>query len=356
MPISAIDAVGPALQHTKQQLLQPFRVAQWVKLAFVGFLAGELSTGGCNGSSFQSPTRPSGGQHFPFPHVNLLLYAGLIALLIGVAFVFWILFLYVSSVMRFILFDSVIAKRCEIRRDWSRRSGAGLRYFVWQLLFIVAMAVGLTVLVGVPAAFALAAGWLKDPRQHVIPLILGGMVLFFVVAGFVLLSLVVHVLTKDFVVPEMALENINAFEGWRRLLPRLQSEKGSYAGYLGLKLVMAVGAAVIVGIATFIVILILLIPAGGFGVIAVMLGKTAGLTWNLYTITLAVVVGCIVLAVFFFVMSLISVPAIVFFPAYSIYFFASRYPALQALLYPSTTVASPLPPAPPPFLPPEPIG
>jgi len=351
LPISAIDAVGPALQHTKEQLLHPFRGAEWVKLAFVGFLAGELSSGGCNGSSFRSPTRPTSGQHFSFPHVNLLLYASLIALLIVLAVILWIVLLYVSSVMRFVLFDSIIAKRCEIRRYWSQRHGAGLRYFVWQLLFTLAMTVSMTVLVGIPAAFALAAGWLKEPRQHLLPLILGGMLLFFVVVVFILLSLMVHVLTKDFVVPEMALENISAIEGWRRLLPRLQSEKGSYAGYLGLKIVMAFGAAVIVGIATFIVILVLLIPAGGFGVVAVMLGKTAGLSWNLYTITLAVVVGCVVLAVLFFVMSLISVPAIVFFPAYSVYFFASRYPPLDVLLRPAPpAMASPS------FLPPEPIG
>jgi hypothetical protein len=351
LPISAIDAVGPALQHTKEQLLHPFRGAEWVKLAFVGFLAGELSSGGCNGSSFRSPTRPTSGQHFSFPHVNLLLYASLIALLIVLAVILWIVLLYVSSVMRFVLFDSIIAKRCEIRRYWSQRHGAGLRYFVWQLLFTLAMTVSMTVLVGIPAAFALAAGWLKEPRQHLLPLILGGMLLFFVVVVFILLSLMVHVLTKDFVVPEMALENITAIEGWRRLLPRLQSEKGSYAGYLGLKIVMAFGAAVIVGIATFIVILVLLIPAGGFGVVAVMLGKTAGLSWNLYTITLAVVVGCVVLAVLFFVMSLISVPAIVFFPAYSVYFFASRYPPLDVLLRPAPPAMASLS-----FLPPEPIG
>jgi len=355
LPISAIDAIGPAFQHTKQQLLQPFRATQWAKLALVGFLSGELTSGGCSGSNFQLPTHTGGGQRFvdfPLPSINPMQYAALIALLIVLAAVFCILFLYVSSVMRFILFDSVIAKHCEIRRNWARRNGAGLRYFVWQLLFLLAMLVGLTVLVGIPAAFALAAGWLKDPRQHMIPLILVGMLLFFVVMGFILLSLVVHVLTKDFVVPEMALENISAIEGWRRLLPALQSEKGSYAGYIGMKIVMALGAAVLVGIITFLVILILLIPAGGFGVVAVMLGKTAGLTWNLYTITLAVVVGCIVLAILLYVMSLVSVPAIVFFPAYSIYFFASRYPALDALLHPPLPMASQAQPWPPP----EPIA
>ena len=120
----------------------------------------------------------------------------------------------------------------------------------------------------------------------------------------------------------------------------LRSEKGSYAGYLGMKIVMAVAASVAVGILTVIVVLILLIPVGGFGVVAVILGKTAGLTWNLYTITLAVVVGCIVLAVLLYVMALISVPAIVFFPAYSIYFFASRYLPLDALLHPPPIAAS----------------
>jgi len=354
LPISAIDAISPAFQHTKKQLLQPFRLAQWAKLALVGLLAGELTSGGCNGGSFQWPTRPGGSHRFlelGWPGVNPVAFAGLIALLIVLAIVFWILFLYVSSVMRFILFDSVIAKQCEIGHGWSRRHGAGLRYFVWQILFLFAMGVGLTVLVGIPAALALAAGWLQAPRQHIAPLILGGMLLFFVVMGFILLCLVVHVMTKDFVVPGMALENISAIEGWRRLLPMLQAEKGSYAGYIGMKIVMALGASVVVGIISFIVLLILLIPVGGFGVIAVMAGKTAGLTWNLYTITIVVVVGCVALFVILYVVSLISVPVIVFFPAYSIYFFASRYPALDALVHPPLP-----PPAPqaPPWTPPSP--
>jgi hypothetical protein len=65
-------------------------------------------------------------------------------------------------------------------------------------------------------------------------------------------------------------------------------------------------------------------------ILAVLTGKTAGLTWNVYTITLAVVVGSVLLAIFLYVIALISVPVIVFFPAYSIYFFAARYPALSA--------------------------
>jgi hypothetical protein len=78
----------------------------------------------------------------------------------------------------------------------------------------------------------------------------------------------------------------------------------------------------------------------------------AGLTWNLYTITLAVVVGSIVIFSLLYLMSLVSVPAVVFFPAYSIHFFASRYPALDALIHPAPPVV--LPPPPPPDAPPDP--
>ena len=45
---------------------------------------------------------------------------------------------------------------------------------------------------------------------------------------------------------------------------------------------------------------------------------------------------------FLYLVSLLAVPAIVFFPAYAIYFFAARYQALSLALYPP----SPTPPIP----------
>jgi hypothetical protein len=364
LPISAVDAIGPAFQHARQQLLQPFRATQWAKLALVGLLAGEMSSGGggCNSGSFRMPSHPTGSQRFlefGLPTINPTLYASLIAVLIVSGLVLLFIFLYVNSVMRFVLFDSVIAKECRIRDGWSRRQGPGRRYFLWQILLFLVFGAGLTILVGIPAGFAFLVGWLRSPKEHIIPLILGGMALFFVLMAFVITQLVVHVMSKDFVVPQMALEEIGAIEGWRRLWPQLKREKGGYAGYIGMKIVMALGAAVVLGIISAIVLLLFLIPVGGLGAVAVIVGKMAGLTWNAYTITLAVVVGSVVLAFILYVISLISVPAAVFFPAYSIYFYASRYPALDALLRPAPSpVISPAPPAEAPPLPPtpEPIG
>ena len=343
MPISAIDAISPAFRHARVQLFQPFRIGQWLRLALVGLMTGELSSGGgCNGN-FHAPQHTRHLIDPALPNMDPVVMAGLIALLIVLGIILYVVFLYVSSVSRFVLFDSVLERRCEVRRGWARRQKAGVRLFVWHLLFAFAVMVGMTILIGIPAAIAFAAGWLTNPKQHLVPLILGGMFLFLVVLIFLLAAGAIVVLTKDFVVPLMALEDLNAFQAWNRLLPMLDSEKGPYIGYLIMKIVMALGVTVVVGILTVIVILVMLIPVGGFGAAVVLAGKAAGLQWNLYTISLAVIVGCVLVAVFLYVIAFISVPAIVFFPAYSIYFFASRYPALDALVNP----AAPSPQLPP---------
>jgi hypothetical protein len=366
LPFSAVDAISPAIEHTKRQLLQPFRLGQWVRLALVGLLAGELSSGGWkvpNFSNFNIPRHP-GTEHFlspGFAGTDPMLYAGLIAVLLVAGFVLGILLMYISSVMRFILFDSVLARECHIRQGWSRRQGPGFRYFLWKLVYALAMFGVLVVLVGIPLGFAFAMGWLTDPKQHLVPLVLGGIVLFFAFMIFMLAAAVIHVLTKDFVVPQMALEQIGAIEGWSRLWPMMNAEKSGYAGYVGMKVVLAIVAGIIFGIVGLILALIIFIPGAGVVIAAVMAGKAAGLGWTAYTITMAVVAACLVLTVFLFVMSLISVPVIVFFPAYSIYFFAGRYPALGAVLCPAPpappapqTPAGALPPNEPPPLPPTP--
>ncbi|MGB6431242.1 MAG: hypothetical protein WBF06_11695 [Candidatus Acidiferrales bacterium] len=337
MPISAADAINPAFEHTKQQLLHPFRFAQWARLALVGFLAGELGSGGCN---FNSAVPNLHGKSQPFPGTALPPeianhFAAIAALIAGLAVIglgLTLLFLYIGSVMRFILFDSVVAKQCHIREGWSRRRSHGRRLFVWQLWFLLATFAALIILIGIPAACAWSMGWFTHPGDHVLPLVLGGIVVFSLFAALLVALVVIQVFTKDFVVPQMALEDITAVEGWRRLWLLLKAEKGGYAGYIGMKIVLAIAASIVLGIATVILVLVLLIPVGGVGVIAVLGGKAAGLSWTVSTIALAVIAGCLALAILIFAIALINVPAIVFFPAYSIYFFAARYPPLAALL------------------------
>jgi len=312
------------------------------------------SFGGCN-FNFPSGTRQRGSQQFfgdAFParltH-HPALFAGLAVALIVVVFGLLVLFTYISSVMRFILFDSIVARACHIRQGWARRKHPGFRFFLWRLLFMLATLAALSIVIGIPVACAGALGWFAHARDHVLGLVLGGIILFFVLLVLLVLVGVVSVMTKDFVVPQMALEDIAVMEGWRRLWLWIKYEKSGYAGYIGMKIVLAIAATITLAIITIIALLLLLLIMGGVGLVAVLGGKAAGWTWNPYTIALAVVFGCIAVAILLFAAALISVPAIVFFPAYSIYFFAPRYAQLAALLWPQ-----PIAPIAPDSSPPEP--
>jgi len=336
MPITAVDAIMPAMEHARQQLFRPFRIGEWTKLAFVGLLAGELGTNGFNRSNFHLPTHPGAPPPIQFPGslgTDPALLVALTAALIVAALAIGIILTFVGSVMRFILFDSVIARECHIRWGWRRRLAAGWQYFVWKLGYSLLTFAGIVVAVGIPLAVAFAKGWLRQPREHLPALVLGGVILCLVLLTFFLATAVILILTKDFVVPQMALEDVDAMEGWRRLWPMIKAEKGAYVAYIVMKIVLALVAAILIGIATLILGLIVVIPSIGLGILAVLTGKTAGLTWNAPTIALAIGVAGILLAIFLYLVSLISVPVIVFFPAYSIYFFAARYPRLTAALY-----------------------
>jgi hypothetical protein len=127
--------------------------------------------------------------------------------------------------------------------------------------------------------------------------------------------------------------------------------------------VLSIAAAILFGIISIIPVLFIVIPA----VVAVVAGKIAGVGWNVTTISLAIIVGTVLLFLLIYLIALVSVPATVFFPAYALYFLAARYPNLDALLHPAPVPPPlpelpPIPNSPPPFdappLPPsaEPIG
>jgi hypothetical protein len=289
-------------------------------------------------------------------------FLGLIAVGIFAAIVLAFVFLYINSVFRFILFDSVLRRQCSIGEGWQKWRRVGGRFFLWQIVFQISVWLFLLVLVGLPLALALAAGWTADLRHHIGRLIVGVILLVGLIVVFVLTAAVVQVLARDFLVPIMALEGLDFADGWHRLLAMIRREKGRYAVYLLLKLVLSIAAGILFTIIAIIPALFVVVP----GVVAVLAGRAAGMGWSVTTISLAIIFGTLLVLLLIYLIALVSVPATVFFPAYAIYFFASRYPNLDALLNPAPTPPAPeLPPvpeSPPPFeappLPPsaEPIG
>lgn len=361
MPKSAVDVIGSAFEHTRKQLTEPFQVSQWLRLAVLGLATGEISSGGgcSNVRGFsQLPVQiPHRSDYFLDTGSGL---AGLgldpatIASIIIVAIVGFLIvglvFLYISSICQFMLFESVLRKRCEMGTSWDRWQGQGLRYFGWRLaLSMIGLAVAAMLLL--PLLIPVLA-ILRSHRQPDMALLLAFLPMMTLLFMFGLVMLLIHVLTKDFVVPLMAVDDVGVLEGWRRLFAMMKGDPWGYAGYLAMKVILAIGAAVLFGILTGIVVVLTLIPVAIVGVIAVILVKGAGLGWNAFTITAAIVAGVALLAALLYLVGVVCVPIAVFFPAYAMYFFAERYPALHAQLYPSPPAA---PLAPPPLAP-APVG
>ena len=363
MAKSAVDVIGSAFEHTKQQLTQPFRFGQWTRLAALALATGELSSGGgCSNtwSRLGSLSKPGHSQNFVAPAdllhgINPALIGSLVLLVVFTGLILMLIWIYISSISRFILFESILRKHCDsFGAGWNRWHSRGMSYFWWQLgLAIVGL--GVTAALLIPLLLPLLAS-IRNHRQPGPEILLAFLPMLLIFGVFSLVMLCIAVLGKDFVVPLMALEGIGVLEGWRRLLEMMKAEKGSYAGYIGMKVVLAIGAGVLFTILSTIAAMFVVLPVGLVMVVVVIAAKGAGLAWNPFTITAAIVAGTITIVLLLCVIAFVNVPVAVFFPAYALYFFAERFPRLSAQLRPAPPTVQPAAIAPPFSPPPEPIG
>ena len=239
---------------------------------------------------------------------------------------------YVASVFRFILFDSVLNDRCSIAEGWARWQQQGRSLFLWWIGFTIVVMIVFTVLFGVPAGLAWAAGVFDAPDEHIVLLVIGGVILFFAFLALIIATVVAGLAVKDWVVPLMALENIGALEGWRRLWPMVSVNKSAYLLFVVMKALLALGSAIFFTILYVMVALMLFLAVLFPGIIAAFVGQAAGISWSPVTIALVSVLGGVIILVILYFMALVYAPAMVFFQAYALHFFGTQYPKLGELL------------------------
>jgi len=355
--LSGFEAITPAMERAKRQLFMPFRFRHWARLAIVVMSTGEFAGGGggsgWSGLNYTLPSGPSSGRQmsmfFPRPdrlgttvmdHWTWFVAGVIVLVLLALAFI------YVASVFRFILFDSVLNDRCELAAGWRRWQPQGASYFLWTMGFALVSMLVMFILIGGPILMAWRAGIFSSPGDHIFFLITGGLLL--ILVGFFLIcaSALATVFAKDFVVPVMALENRGVMDSWRRVLPILGAEKGAFTIYVLLRIGLAMGSAVLFGIVNFFVIVGLFIPLGLVALVVVIGGAAMGLTWTTFTICMAVLVGGVFVMVLIYVLSFVSAPAMVFFQSYSLHFLGPRYPRLDIELARTTPPAKISPPLP----------
>jgi len=364
-PASAVESISPAFARTKQLLFRPFRFGFWARLAVVALVTGEAGGAGSGAGSLPNLNTNRGGDNHWInywsdrwagaAHVSRIPrwediqpYIGWIAVCVALALAVLLLWIYSNCVYRFILMDAVIGGQCRLRQGWRRWRGAGRRYLLWVVAFGFGAFVLVGVVAGVPVLLAYRAGWFEHPDQNLGVLIGGGILLALAVILVVAVLAIIDMLGRDFLVPVMAFEEVGAIDGWRRMVAMMDAEKLAYAGYVLMKIVLAMGGAIIFTIINLIVILVLLIPLGLLGVVGFLIGKSAGVIWdNTSVVLLLAAFALLALAALLYVMGFVYAPGLVFFQSYTLEFFASRYGPLRSRMFPVSPPDEPL-------LPPEP--
>jgi hypothetical protein len=354
--LSAIDAVSPAIERTKTMLFRPFKFKIWMIMGVIGWLAGEGMGGGFNfsfpmgghgpGKSAPAPPGAPGtpGSHFPVALIVLT-----VAVLVVVGAAIAIAFTYLFSRFRFVLFESVLTRQIGIDPGWKKYRGQAHRFFWFWVCAGLTMMVAFALAIGVPVWIAYKRGAFDRPPA--LDVIFSFFALFFlVILGLVLLAFVFMSLAKDFLVPVMALDDLGTGRAWSALRQIVKAEPWSFAGYLGLKLVMTFVVSFALAIPLVIVFFVLIIG----GVVVAIVGSLVIHNPGHALIVAAIVVGVVLaIALFIFLFGLmifVSAPASVFFTSYALYFFGGRYPKLGELMWPTPIEPPYVPPPPPPPL------
>jgi hypothetical protein len=345
-PLSASEAIGPALNRTADLLFRPFRFRTFFKIAAVAFFA-ELG-GGFNSSKFNSH---SGSVH-SLPPAFLAFFVAF-AVIIGImSLVIWLALLYLGSRLQLVLVELVATRQTLVSPLWRKFRYTTWRWYGFKLLFFLAILL-VTLPLTIPVVlFFVHHGMHGNPFSglHILQIIL------FVAGALVLLLAVsiVYMLVRDLALPSIALEDRGVRESLGRLRALLGAEPGQVALYVFLRFVLGIVFGIAAEIAIFFILLLSLIPPGIVGVILWLMLHKAGAGGYALLIGCAIVGGILFLCYAICVAICLLGSVMVFSQAYALYFLGGRYPLLGDLLDRSTT-----PPAytygypqPPPYYPP----
>lgn len=346
MPLSAAEAISPAIQRTKQFLFRPFSLGTYLKLCLVA-----LITEGFSSDFHSSGHHDHAAEHVPSfaaPLVDSpLRIAAIVAMLLLVLLIGFALF-YLITRLRFAFFHCLICNSKQIRPGWHLYRAQAVRFF-WMNIVVGLCFLLLIVVIAVP----FAAGFLRlfhDMSSTgslnialaislVLPLI--PVILVLVLTGYT-----ADIILRDFMLPHYALENATAGQAWSAVRARISMEKGMFFGYALLRIVLPV-----VGVIVLFALLVL--PAlAFFGLFAVMgigvhqaFADATGVAAFL-GVFLEVCIGLVA----FILAALITIacggPLSTAIRQYALLFYGARYQPLAAILFP--------PPPAPPLTPPAP--
>ena len=336
--ISAVDAISPAVQRTKEFLFRPFKWSTFLKLGLVALITEGL---GSNFRSTSSSHDKGGYSAGSGPNIHSLSDIQPLWIAEGVAILLLLLVIgaaifYVITRLRFAFFHCLVHNTKEIRPGWDLYKEQASRFF-WMNVTVGICFLLLMGLISIPFVMGFWRVFHDMPKGGspnfmmllglILPLL--PIILLLVVTG-----LALDIILRDWMLPHFALEDASASEAWGSVWARIKAEKGQFFAYALLRLILPT----IAGIAIF---LIVLIPG------LVLAGAVAGMELGIHAafasstgsasvagVMLEVFFGLVAFGFFLLASICLGGPLSAGTREYAIIFYGGRYPVLGDLLYP----------------------
>jgi len=292
------SAIDEALNRTRT-LLWPPKTGVWIRLAIIALFLGGVVVNPLRTDTAQSCVPVA----MPGPEM-IAAYTNLLMTLTAGLLVAGVIYVGISSLLQFIFVDCLSTNTILLTRTIRLRWGKGLRlvgFYLLLLLIIIISMICLTLTILVPGMqnehFDLARFMIL-----IIETLLALLVVLIPVW-------VIAILTADFVVPVMIVDDCGIFAGWKRMI-NLFSGRWMDAGiYTGLKILLIFISGMILGV----IIFIISIPLGLLDTVA---SVGSGIT-PILNPTGIIVIGVGTVAMILLSL-LLLVPVITFFRYYSL--------------------------------------
>ena len=310
MSWSGIDAIDSAVSRTKKTLIEPFNFWKWIKLGIILFFLGGGSSS-FNPASFNQPYR---GAQTPAPTMGEILsqitqfwhqYFTII-LLVAAFFVFFILiFGYISSIMEFVLVESLVTGVVTFWASSRKYLRLGFNLFVVRLvigLFILSLLIlfMFPVFKSVMGSFdTISSGMIIGIILKVVAVLLGIAIVNGIIQSFINLS-----------IPLAMYNDMGIIEAFKSIVGKARTDWKQIGMYWIIRILLGIVASIAVGIIAFILILVILailaIPA------VILYYLLSGIGAQILFWILMALYGLIAFVVFFLFILIVSVPVPVF--------------------------------------------
>jgi hypothetical protein len=236
MGIHYIEPLSRGIQRMKKALFSPATLKKWLVTGFAAFLAGlaDVTLSGPPGYDVRKHSNITLEDVFSFPQsvlewlANHPFWAILIAFSIFILSVLGLVLTWLSSRGKFIFLDNVVQDRAAIVAPWYEYRKEGNSFFLWNFFWGVFFTA--TTMACLVYSFRMLRALYQnsgDGRVLIVPAILAGLAL----AAISAVNLFLFVLLRDFVVPIMYRDRINAWSAVLKLLPLLFSQLLHFIGY-----------------------------------------------------------------------------------------------------------------------------